>query len=455
MKRPPGLRLCPSITLVPGGFAVILAGLTRLTHPVSADPERPAESREGLFCWQAPTLVMQKAVLRKCYEFTRAREVRALGLYPYGTMLGRDETCYGAHYLLNGRRVLMFGSNDYLGLTHDPRVMEAARDAVMRYGSGCSGSRMLNGTLTIHRELETELAAFLGREDVALFSTGYQANHGTLTALAQRGDVILMDRDNHASLVDGCLSSLARMVRYRHNCMDDLEATLESVAGEPNKMIVADAVFSMQGDTVDLPNMVRLAERYGTAIYLDEAHSIGVFGDCGRGIGEHFGLEEHVDVTMGTFSKSLAAVGGFVAAAAEVIDYVRHHCRSYIFSASLPPGCVAAVRAALRIIRQEPERRKVLLDLGNQVRRGLEAMGFSVLEGEAPIIPVIVGDEMAVMRAFHELLGEGVYVNPVLPPAASRALLRISCMSTHTPGDVERLLEAMAKVGKKLALLVS
>ena len=392
-----------------------------------------------------------KPFFRKCYAYTRARDVRELGLYPYGVTLDRESD--GTRLTLNGRKILMFGSNDYLGLTQDTRVKEAAVRALNTFGSGCSGSRMLNGTLQIHKLLEAELAEFMRRDDVCLFSTGYQANHGCLTALSLRGDYVVMDKDNHACLVDGCRASVGRMVRFRHGDIADLERTLEALPPDGGKLIVMDGVFSMQGDIVDLPAVADLANRFEAGVFLDEAHSVGVLGEHGRGVGEFFGIEDSIDIISGTFSKSMASVGGFVASTSEVIEYLRHHCRSYIFSASLPPACVGAVRQSLRIIQEEPERRERVMDLGRRIRRGVEALGFDVPPGEAPIIPVVLGDDMIVMRAFHALLDEGVYINPVLPPAASQGLLRISCMATHEEEDCDRLFEAMERVGRDLSLL--
>lgn len=392
-------------------------------------------------------------ILERCAAFTRPAEYRAAGLYPYHTRLERDEHCGPAEYYLNGKKILMFGSNDYLGLTHDPVVRAAAARAAVNYGTGCSGSRMLNGTFAIHEQLEAELARFLRREAVMLFSTGYQSNVGAISALIGRGDAIFMDRRNHASLVDGCRGNLENVRRFRCETPGELEALLASCRSDQGKLVAVDAVFSMEGDVVDLPSLVETCRRHGAVLYLDEAHSVGVLGERGRGVAEHFGLEDDVHIVMGTFSKSFAAVGGFVASTAPVIEYLRHVSRSYIFSASLPPPVVETVRAALRIIAEEPERRQTLMANADYARAGLLDLGFRMHPGKTPILGVAVSDEPGTCRIFHELLAEGVYVNPVLPPAVQTPLLRISLQATHSRAQIDRLFAAMASLKKRPDLI--
>ncbi len=392
-------------------------------------------------------------ILERCKSFTRAAEFRASGLYAYHTRLEIDEHCGPAEYYLNGKKILMFGSNDYLGLTHDPVVRAAAAQAAINFGTGCSGSRMLNGTYAIHEQLEAELAQFLGREAVMLFSTGYQANFGAISALVGRGDAIFMDRRNHASLVDGCRGNLDSVKRFRCEVPGELESMLAACRPEQGKLVIVDAVFSMEGDIVDLPRIVELCERHNAVLYLDEAHSVGVLGERGRGVAEHFDLEEEVHIVMGTFSKSFGSVGGYVASSATVIDYLRHNSRSYIFSASLPPPVVETVRASLRIIMGEPERRRALMENADYARAGLQDLGFSMRAGRTPILGIFVGDEVATCRTFHEMLAEGIYVNPVLPPAVQTPLLRISLQATHTRAQIDRLLSVMAGMKKRPDLI--
>ncbi|MFO0980888.1 MAG: aminotransferase class I/II-fold pyridoxal phosphate-dependent enzyme [Planctomycetota bacterium] len=398
---------------------------------------------------------MGNRILERCEGFTRAAEYRAVGIYPYHTRLKRDASCGPAEYTFEGQKLLMFGSNDYLGLTYDPAVRAAAARAATHYGTGCSGSRMLNGTLTIHEQLEAELAAFLQRDAVMLYSTGYQSNFGAISALTRRDDVLFMDRRNHASLVDGCRGNLGKIMRFRYDVPGELAAMMGACRPEQGKLLILDAVFSMEGDIVDLPEVLEVARRHEATVYLDEAHSIGVLGEHGRGVGEHFGRESDVHIVMGTFSKSFGAVGGFIASTAPVIDFLRHHSRSYIFSASLPPPVVETVRAALRIIVREPDRRQRLMRNARLAREALQSLGLRLRPGSTPILAVYVGDEEATCRTFHHLLREGVYVNPVLPPAAQEPLLRISCQTIHTEQHIEQLQDALARVKKRLPLVTA
>jgi 8-amino-7-oxononanoate synthase len=400
-----------------------------------------------------------KDVFEKAIGYTKADEFRRAGLYPYFTEFSGAVDSGEAEVMMGDRRILMFGSNNYLGLTTNPEVKAAAIEAVARYGTGCSGSRMLNGTMDLHVRLERELARFMNREAALVFGTGFQTNLGALSTIAQKGDVIIADRNIHASLLDGCLASFARTMRFRHNDMADLEKVLASLQPDEGRLIVVDGVFSMEGDMADLPRIVELAKKYGARIYVDEAHAIGVMGRSGRGAVEHYGVESDVDIVMGTFSKSFASIGGFVAARREVIEFIKHHSRAFVYSASLAPANAAAVLKAIEIIEREPELRERLHQTSRKLRREITGLGFKLIEandgfeGVTPILPVVVDDEVLVCRFFWELMGEGIYTNPVLAPAVAHSLLRISCMATHTDEHAERLLEAMYKIGKKLELI--
>jgi 8-amino-7-oxononanoate synthase len=397
--------------------------------------------------------ISAKDVFDKAVGFTKADEFRRAGLYPYFTEFSNGADPGEAEVMMGDRPILMFGSNNYLGLTTNPEVKAAAKHAIDLYGTGCSGSRMLNGTLDLHVQLEAALAKFMKREAALVFGTGFQTNLGALSTIAQKGDVLVADRNIHASILDGCLVSFARTTRYRHNDMADLEKVLASLQPDEGRLIVVDGVFSMEGDTANLPEIVRLARTHNARIYVDEAHAIGVLGREGRGTSEHYGVESDIDVVMGTFSKSFASIGGFVAARREVIEFIKHHSRAFIYSASLAPANAAAVLKAIQIIEREPERRKRLRDVSAMVRRELGGLGFKLLQGVTPIVPVVVDDEVLVCKFFWELMSEGIYTNPVLAPAVSHSLLRISCMATHTDEQAERLLESMHRVGKKLEII--
>jgi 8-amino-7-oxononanoate synthase len=397
--------------------------------------------------------ISAKDVFDKAVGFTKADEFRRAGLYPYFTEFSNGADPGEAEVMMGDRPILMFGSNNYLGLTTNPEVKAAAKHAIDLYGTGCSGSRMLNGTLDLHVQLEAALAKFMKREAALVFGTGFQTNLGALSTIAQKGDVLVADRNIHASILDGCLVSFARTTRYRHNDMADLEKVLASLQPDEGRLIVVDGVFSMEGDTANLPEIVRLARTHNARIYVDEAHAIGVLGREGRGTSEHYGVESDIDVVMGTFSKSFASIGGFVAARREVIEFIKHHSRAFVYSASLAPANAAAVLKAIQIIEREPERRKRLRDVSAMVRRELGGLGFKLLQGVTPIVPVVVDDEVLVCKFFWELMSEGIYTNPVLAPAVSHSLLRISCMATHTDEQAERLLESMHRVGKKLKII--
>jgi 8-amino-7-oxononanoate synthase len=391
-------------------------------------------------------------LFEKCRAFTRPSELQAAGLYMYFEVFGERDGCSPGEVRLGKRKVVMFGSNDYLDLINHPKVKEAAIQAIRKYGSGCSGSRLLNGTLDMHVRLEHELAAFVHKEAAIIFGTGFQANYAALSALTEKGDVMICDHNLHASLVEGALRSPARTVRFRHNDLEHFERCLENCPPDEKIFIVSEGVFSMEGDVADLEGITRLAKPYGARVYVDEAHGIGVLGPTGAGAAEHLGVLDDMDIVMGTFSKSLASVGGFVASEQDVIDYLKHTARPFVFSASLPPASVAAVGAALQVMKQEPERRRHLLHIAQLLRDELIARGFSVLPGETAIVPVVIQDELDVCRLCKALLAEGVYVNPVLRPAAAQNLLRISCTAGHTEKHVDKLVTTLVKVAGELGI---
>src|SRR5664279_3829077 len=357
-------------------------------------------------------------IFEKCRNFTRPSDLQSAGLYMYFEVFGDRDGCGAGEVRMGHRKVLMFGSNDYLDLITHPKVKETAVQAVKKYGSGCSGSRLLNGTLDLHVKLETELAALVHKEAAITFGTGFQANYGTLSALTEKGDVMICDHNLHASLVEGALRSPARTVRFRHNDMDHFERCLENCPPDEKIFIVSEGVFSMEGDIADLRGIMKLAKPYGARTYVDEAHGIGVLGPTGAGAAEHLGVLDEVDIVMGTFSKSLASVGGFIAGERAVVDYLKPTARPFVFSASLPPGSVAAVGAALGIMKKEPERRLHLLRIAQLLRDELRSHGFKVLPGETAIVPVVIPQELDLCRLCKRLLEEGIYINPVLRPAA-------------------------------------
>ncbi len=390
-------------------------------------------------------------LFEKCRTFTEAREVMKSGLYPYFIPLDDTE---GTEVTIGDHRLIMIGSNNYLGLTADPRVRRAAVDAVRRYGTSCTGSRFLNGTLALHKELEERLAAFVGKEAALAFSTGYQTNVGTISALVGRGDVVITDREDHASIVDGCRLAFGKMLRFRHNDMPDLERVLRNAPSEAGKLVVVDGVFSMGGDIAPLPEIVDICTRYGAHLMVDDAHSIGVLGQ-GRGTAAHFGITGQVDLIMGTFSKSFASLGGFIAGDADVIHYIQHHARSLIFSASMPPASAATCLAALDIMESEPERYARLQEIGDKMQAGFRALGFNIGETQTPIIPVIIGDDMRTFQMWKALFDSGVYTNAVISPAVppGMQLLRTSYMATHTDEQLERVLEVFGEAGKRMGVI--
>jgi 8-amino-7-oxononanoate synthase len=400
------------------------------------------------------TALKSKDIFSKAYEFTKAEEVRAAGLYPYFKPLTATD---GTVVEIEGKKVIMAGSNNYLGLTNDPRVLEAARAAILKYGSGCTGSRYLNGTLDIHLELEDKLAEFMNKESCVLFSTGYQTNEGSIQTIARRNDVIFSDRDNHACIVVGTLCSAAKTVRYNHNDMDHLRKLLEREDSKSGKIIVSDGVFSMSGTLAKIPELVELANEFGARLYLDDAHAIGVIGDKGRGSASVFGLLDKVDLVSGTFSKSFASLGGFIVGDRPVIEYIRHFSPAHIFSASMPPANVATVLKALEILKEETWRLERLEEISNYMRSGLRELGFNVWTSQTPIIPVVVGEMMECFQFWKDLFEEGVYVNAVVPPAvpAGQSLVRTSYSATHTNDQLDIILEAFKKVGVKHGIIGS
>lgn len=378
---------------------------------------------------------------------------KATGLYPYFRPI---EASYEATEVeIEGRRMVMCGSNNYLGLSADPRVKEAAVSAVKRFGSTCSGSRLLNGTLALHEELEARLAAFLGHEAAVVVSTGFQTNLAAMSGLLGRHDVVFSDRQNHASLVDGIRLSFGAEKKFRHNDVAHLEQLLAAANPEQGKLIVSDGVFSMEGDLCNLPKIVELAERYKARILIDDAHGMGVLGTHGRGTAEHFGLEAQTDLVMGTFSKSFASLGGVLAGPRDVIDYVRHKARPIIFSASMTPAAVASALKSLEIIQAEPERRARLLDIAERMHNGFRGMGFDTGVSVTPVVPVLIGDQVKCFRFWKALFEHGVFANPVVPPAVEpgHALIRTSYQATHTDAQLDRVLDTFDKVGRKMGIL--
>ncbi len=385
-------------------------------------------------------------IFERCYKFTDAKEAMKSGLYPYFHAL---QTAQDTEVTIDGRRIIMIGSNNYMGLTSDPRTVNAAKAALDQYGTGCSGSRFLNGTLVLHEQLETELADFFHKDAALTYSTGFQTNLGIISSIVGWHDYIINDEENHASIVDACKLSFAkRSVKYRHNDMQDLEETLARLPAEAGKLIVTDGVFSMSGDLANLPAIVELKKKYNARLMVDDAHGVGMVGDCGRGTASHFGLEDEVDIIMTTFSKSLASLGGCIAASEPVIHYVKHKSRPFIFSASIPPANAAAALEALRIIRSEPQRQKALIDIANYMRGKLKEAGIPIIDGDSAIIPVYTYNMQRTFLITKMLFEEGVYVNPVIPPAVQegQCMLRTSYTATHTTEQMDTAVEAFKRV---------
>ncbi len=387
----------------------------------------------------------------KCESYTLARMAQAAGLYPYFLPIENSE---GTEAVFSGRRVLMLGSNNYLGLTTEPRVRQAAIEAVERFGTSCTGSRLQNGTLELHQELERRLARFVGKEAALVFSTGYQVNLGVISCLVGRGDVVITDKEDHASIVDGCMLARGEMRRFRHNDMEHLERVLQGVEAGAGKLVVVDGVYSVGGDLAPLPEIIELCQRYGARLMVDDAHGLGVMAD-GRGTAAHFGVTEQVDLIMGTFSKSFASLGGFIAGDEQVIHYIQHHARALIFSAAMPAANAAAALAALDIMENDKERIARLWQVSERMRGGLQALGFDTGQSVTPIIPVIIGEMEPTLIAWKRLFEEGVYTNAFVPPGVpeGKCLLRTSYMATHTDEQIERALEIFARVGRELELI--
>jgi 8-amino-7-oxononanoate synthase len=388
-------------------------------------------------------------LFKKCYDYDDAKKAREHGYYPYFHVLNTKQD---TRVVMEGKEMIMIGSNNYLGLASHPEVIEAAVKATEQYGTGVSGSRFLNGTLDLHIQFEKELAEFLNKEDATIFSTGFQSNLGIISAIAGRNDIIFSDKENHASIYDGTRLSYAEVVRYNHNDMEDLEKKLAKADPNKGKLILTDGVFSMSGDIANLPKIVRLAKQYGSRVMVDDAHGLGVMGEHGRGTAEHFGLEKEVDIIMGTFSKSLASLGGYVAAEKDVVDYIRHKSRPYIFSAAIPAANAAAALTALRILKREPERVKALSDISDYMREGLIKRGLELRPSRTPIIPIYTYMPIRTMIACNQLFEHGVYVNPVVPPATpiGECLIRTSYTATHTKEQMDEAIDKIVEVLKGL-----
>jgi len=391
-------------------------------------------------------------VFLKCFDFEDADNVRKMGLYPYFRVFesGQDPIV-----TMDGQQVIMLGSNNYLGLTNHPEVKAAAARALDAYGTGVAGSRFLNGTLDIHVELEEKLARFMHRESVLTFPTGFQVNLGVISSLIGRKDVVILDNLDHACILDGARLSFGRVLKYGHNDMDALEERLRSVEDDRSAMIVVDGVFSMEGDLADLPRIVELKKKFGARLMVDDAHGIGVMGENGRGTAEHFGVDDEADLVMGTFSKSLAAVGGFVAGEKKVIDFIKHRARAVMFSAAPAPASVATVIKAIEIIEREPERRRDLWDNTDYMKREFAGMGYDTGNSASPVIPLLVGEDVTAFKMTFRLQEEGVFANPVVSPGVppGRAMIRTSYMATHTRDHLDRALEIFRKVGRELGVI--
>lgn len=390
-------------------------------------------------------------IFKKCMEYTDAKAVIEKGIYPYFLPLAENE---GTEVVYEGRHIIMCGSNNYLGLTTHPKVKEAGIKAIERFGTSCTGSRFLNGTLELHEQLEKELADFVGKEEALIFSTGMQTNLGTISSLIGRDDVVILDKEDHASIVDGARLGYGKIERFRHNDLDHLEKVLQSIPDDRGKLIVVDGVFSMGGDLADLPHIVPLAKKYGARVMVDDAHGMGVTGG-GKGTAHEFGMDDQVDLIMSTFSKSFASLGGFIAGDSDVIHFIKHTARALIFSASIPASNAASVLAAIEVIKAEPERVDRVNSIGETIRKELSRMGFDIGTSVTPIVPVIIGDDELTFRTWKALFDNGVFVNPVISPAVApgQQLLRTSYMATHTDDQIEKVLHVFEQVGKELAII--
>lgn len=393
-----------------------------------------------------------KLLQAKLAKYTAPQEAKAAGVYPYFRAISSEQD---PEVIIDGKKVLMFGSNCYSGLVNDPRIKEAAIEAIRKYGTGCAGSPFLNGTLDLHKKLEQRLAEYIGKEDVMIYSTGFGVNLGVVSCVTGREDYIMWDEQDHASIIEGRRLSFSQQFKYKHNDMASLEKQLQRCEPDKVKLIVTDGVFSMEGDVANIPEIVRLAKKYDASVMVDEAHSIGVFGEGGRGTVNHFGLTKDVDLIMGTFSKSFASLGGFIATDKEVTNFLRHHSRSYIFTASITPASTAAALKAIDIMIAEPERQQHLWDLTNYALEGFRSMGFEIGNTSTPIIPLFIRDDFKTFAITHDLLEEGVFVNPVVSPAVAPqdTLIRFSLMATHTKEQVTTGLEKIQKVFRKYNLV--
>ncbi len=396
--------------------------------------------------------MIQKSLSEKLASFTAADDLKAAGLYPYFRSI---EENHDTEVVIGGRKLLMFGSNSYMGLTNHPKVLEAAKNAINKYGSSCSGSRFLNGTSRLHIELEEKLAAYVGKEAALTFTTGFQTNLGTVAAMTGRNGILILDELDHASIIEGSRLSFSKVLKFSHNDMNELEKILRSVPEEKVKMIVVDGVFSMEGDICNLPEIVRLANQYHATVMVDDAHALGVIGELGRGTASHFGLTNEVDLIMGTFSKSLASVGGFIASTKEIVNYLKHHARPMIFSASMPPSAAAAAIAALEIIQDEPERQENLWKNTAYISKAIKEMGLDINTSETPIIPIYIRDNDLTFQFTQQLFEEGIFVNPVVSPAVSSdsSMIRMSIMATHTKEQLDFAIEKLEKVASMLHVL--
>lgn len=390
-------------------------------------------------------------VFEKCFQWTTAKEAMRDGYYPYFIPLTENE---GTEVVFRGHRLIMCGSNNYLGLTTHPKVREAAKKAIDRYGTSCTGSRFLNGTLELHEQLEAELAEWVGKDAALIFSTGMQTNLGTVSSLVGRGEYVILDKDDHASVVDGARLSFGKIERFNHNDVAHLERVLQSLPEDKGKLVIVDGLFSMEGDLADLPNILPLTKKYGARLMVDDAHGMGVMGG-GHGTAAHFGLSEEVDLIMSTFSKSFASIGGFIAGDEDVIHYIKHFARSLIFSASIPAANAAAALAALEVMRTEPERVERVIKNAEKMRKGFAELGFNTGKSVTPVIPIIIGDDQATFWTWKALFDAGVFVNPVISPAVSpgHQLLRTSYMASHTDEQLDRVLGIFEKVGKEVGLI--
>src|SRR5665647_170227 len=393
--------------------------------------------------------MIQQSLFEKLAGFTKPAELKELGLYPYFRPI---EENHDTEVVIQGRKLLMFGSNSYMGLTNHPKVKEAAKKAIDMYGSSCSGSRFLNGTSQLHIDLEEKLADYLGKESALIFTTGFQTNLGTVAAITGRNGVVILDELDHASIIEGSRLSFSKVLKFAHNNMRDLEEILQSVQSEKIKMIVIDGIFSMEGDICNLPEITKLANQYEALVMVDDAHALGVIGEKGKGTANHFNLIDQVDIIMSTFSKSLASVGGFIASTKEMVNYLKHHSRPMIFSASIPPSAVAAALAALEIIQTEPERQEALWANTDYMAKALLQLGFDINTSETPIIPIYIRDNYLTFQCTQRLFEEGIFVNPVVSPAvkSDSSLLRLSIMATHTRSQLDEAIGKIEKVANEL-----